>query len=142
MSDPGYEISGFDALRRRLMSLTQNMRTRGNKQAVTAAGEEFAARLREVIASEAHDTGASERAVAVKTVAYPNGTAVAIIGIDRNHVEGDGDQRRRPANYWHLINYGTKDITPKRLLTKAYESGKEPAQAQLLAELSDVASKG
>jgi hypothetical protein len=118
-------VLGVDALTGALRALPEDMRTRtlaaGMKallQPIKIAAKRFAKR--------SEDTGALRESITEKVVSYPEqARVVGLVGPDRHYYShgiriktGFGrllaKNKRRPANYAHLVEYGHVSVKPRK----------------------------
>lgn len=133
-------ISGVHELSRFLRELPKKTIKKALKSAVNAGAEPIKKAARRLAPK---DTGTLKKAVAKKVKVYPSGNAVAVIGANRAvrvPSTRKGKKEFVPANYIHLIEYGTKPhAQPKHWLFKA--QGHPGAKANNFLERAYDANK-
>lgn len=110
------QLTGQADLKATLEGLSKAVKRRLAREAVTAAALPVV-RAVEVNARKIADTGALHESIGVKSIAWKNGNATAVIGPRKGQW---GPKRRRPVKYAHLLEFGhytaaKSGVTPAQL---------------------------
>ena len=152
------ELIGAEVLTAKMLSLPHDIRTAVEKSALKEANELVVDALRGRIATEFHDTGALSQAVKHDIRKTKDGNAlIGRVGIDYNQVgtvtrnsknkrvfkknkNATGNNVRRPARYWHLMNLGTQGYTTETRKKPGAIKGKN-IREEVITQLAPLIEK-
>lgn len=122
MSNPAsLKFSGFEELQRNLQKLPENMQNRAYRSVLTSGGRVIASAAKKKIPT--HRTGLLKKSIRAKWGVI-KGTHYTIIGPTRSVSGTHKGKRVVPANYSHLVEYGTAHGKAKPFMRPAMdESG-------------------
>lgn len=136
MANERTRVDGGKELRNLFQELPKRVRSKGLRQAMTAAS---APTVKATKADTPKQSGLLKKATTKKVKTYKGGdVVVAVIGANRS-TEGEYRGKKRvPANYFHLVEEGHGHVAGRHMLQNAYDSTKEEAGTIALDKLKSV----
>lgn len=148
MSDFGLNITGMKDLQRAIAQLAPELQNRAYKSVITEGGRVI---QREAKSRVARKSGLLRKSINVKGMVFKSGTAHAIIGIKRSvrgkpkTVIGRNGKSRKvtptPANYAHLVEYGTAHSAAAPFMRPAVDATKNTVFAGMVKGLDKALSR-
>ena len=135
-SSVGIEFKGLKELNRAIQRLPEELQKRAYRSVITTGARVIARHARKNISTER--TGLLKKSIGVKAIVFKgaNSGALAIIGPKRR-VQGEYKGKRViPANYSHLVEYGTSHSAAKPFIRPAIDSSKSEVMTKMAAGLN------
>ena len=135
-SSAGIEFKGMKELNRAIQRLPEELQKRAYRSVITTGARVIARHARKNISTER--TGLLKKSIGVKSIVFKgaNSGALAIIGPKRS-VQGEYKGKRViPANYSHLVEYGTSHSAAKPFIRPAIDSSKSEVMTKMAAGLN------
>jgi len=135
-SSVGIEFKGLKELNRAIQRLPEELQKRAYRSVITTGARVIASHARKNISTER--TGLLKKSIGVKAIVSKgaNSGALAIIGPKRR-VQGEYKGKRViPANYSHLVEYGTSHSAAKPFIRPAIDSSGSKVMTKMAAGLN------
>ena len=134
----GIEIEGLDKLIKKLDALPDKVVKKVARPAITKAGRIVRKQMK---ANAPVGCGVLKRSFTAKTKTYQSGNVVSVVGANTKTVgtvtlESGRTIKEVPANYLHLVEFGTSHSAPNPFMRRAYEQTKNEVTKKIQDEMS------